>query len=113
MSKFYDDGTSKAWHPQRFRSYWAPKGRTPSSARAAEAQGFKLSLWLCCDYDLGVYGQLLSGQGAVGRKAGRQAAAGVNVVDGFEDQRSANRRRRKGATRRRASRRPSSRGSSI
>lgn len=55
MEKFYDQTTRKKWHPQRFPiPYWAPKG--PHTFLGALARkGFKLSLWLCCDYDLGVY----------------------------------------------------------
>jgi len=55
MEKFYDQSTQKKWHPQRFPiPYWAPKG--PHTFLGALARkGFKLSLWLCCDYDLGVY----------------------------------------------------------
>lgn len=87
MSKFYDDSTSKAWHPQRFPiPYWAPKG-PHTFLGALKRKGFKLSLWLCCDYDLGVYEeQLLSGRAPSGAKPAAKGA-GVNVVDGFEDQR--------------------------
>jgi len=55
MEKFYDQSTEKKWHPQRFPiPYWAPKG--PHTFIGALARkGFKLSLWLCCDYDLGNY----------------------------------------------------------
>jgi alpha-glucosidase (family GH31 glycosyl hydrolase) len=55
MSKNYDGSTAKDWHPQRFPiPKWAPKG--PHTFLGALARkGFKLSLWLCCDYDLAVY----------------------------------------------------------
>ncbi len=93
MSENYDDSTSKAWHPQRFPiPYWAP--RAAHLPRRAEAQGFKLSLWLCCDYDLGVYEeQLLSGRAPSGAKRAAKGA-GVNVVDGLKTIASANRRSR-------------------
>ena len=69
MSKNYDVTTAKAWHPQRFPiPYWAPKG-PHTFLGALERKGFKLSLWLCCDYDLGVYEEQ--------QLAGRQTAAGV------------------------------------
>ena len=63
MSKFYDFSTDKKWHPQRFYfPYWAPKGAHTFPAALAR-KGFKLSLWLCCDYDLGVYEeQCVTGQ---------------------------------------------------
>jgi len=63
MSKNYDQTTRKTWHPQRFPiPYWAPKG-PHTFIGALTRKGFKLSLWLCCDYDLGVYEeQLVAGQ---------------------------------------------------
>ncbi len=63
MSKFYDASTKKKWHPERFYfPYWAPKGAHTFPAALAR-KGFKLSLWLCCDYDLGVYEeQCVAGQ---------------------------------------------------
>lgn len=69
MEKFYDQSTQKKWHPQRFPiPYWAPKG--PHTFLGALARkGFKLSLWLCCDYDLGVYEEQCV--------AGRKPAAGA------------------------------------
>ena len=40
MSKHYDYSTDKKWDPGRFYlPYWLP-------------ENYKLSLWLCCDYDL-------------------------------------------------------------
>lgn len=53
MSKHYDNTTEKTWHPQRFViPPWIGK-RSPSSfIGGLERLGFKLSLWLCCDYDL-------------------------------------------------------------
>ncbi len=89
MSKNYDFTTDKAWHPQRFPiPYWAPKG--PHTFFGALARkGFKLSLWLCCDYDLGVFEeQQLAG--AEPAERGAQAAepgAVVDVQEGFVDQR--------------------------
>jgi alpha-glucosidase len=52
MEKHYDFSTEKKWHPERFYlPYWAPKG-PQTFLGAAERLGFKVSLWLCCDYDL-------------------------------------------------------------
>ncbi len=72
MEKFYDQSTQKKWHPQRFPiPYWAPKG--PHTFIGALARkGFKLSLWLCCDYDLGVYEE----QCVAGKKAEAAPEAG-------------------------------------
>ncbi len=52
MSKHYDYSVEKAWHPERFYiPPWAPKG-PQTFLGAADRLGFKMSLWLCCDYDL-------------------------------------------------------------
>jgi len=52
MEKHYDFSTEKKWHPERFYlPHWAPKG-PQTFLGAAERLGFKMSLWLCCDYDL-------------------------------------------------------------
>lgn len=52
MSKNYDFTVDKAWHPERFYiPHWSQKG--PHTFLSAAARlGFKMSLWLCCDYDL-------------------------------------------------------------
>jgi len=88
MSKNYDFTTAKAWHPQRFPiPSWVPKG-PHTFFGALQRKGFKLSLWLCCDYDLGVYEeqQLAGGKPATpGAKVG--AGPTVNVQEGFVDQR--------------------------
>jgi len=81
MSKNYDLTTQKTWHPQRFPiPYWAPKG--PHTFIGALARkGFKLSLWLCCDYDLGVYEeQLVAGRKAPSAAPENGAPGGVPEV---------------------------------
>jgi len=71
MSKHYDFTTEKKWHPQRFPfPYWAPKG-PHTFVGALKRKGFKLSLWLCCDYDLGVYEE----QCVTGQKSGAKTTA--------------------------------------
>lgn len=89
MSKNYDFTTDKAWHAERFPiPYWAPRG-PHTFFGALERKGFKLSLWLCCDYDLGVYEeQQLTGAAAAGH--GTRAGVSDSVIDvqeGFVDQR--------------------------
>ena len=89
MSKNYDGSTAKAWHPQRFPiPYWAPKG-PHTFFGALERKGFKLSLWLCCDYDLGVYEELQLAAAKAAPASGTKTAAGatVNVQEGFIDER--------------------------
>ena len=52
METYYDYTVDKKWHPERFYiPYWAPNG-PQTFLGAAERLGFKMSLWLCCDYDL-------------------------------------------------------------
>lgn len=52
MQKHYDYSTDKKWHPDRFYvPPWAPKG-PHTFISALERLGFKLSLWLCSDYDV-------------------------------------------------------------
>ena len=80
MSKNYDMTTQKKWHPERFPiPYWAPKG--PHTFLGALARkGFKLSLWLCCEYDLGVYEE----QCVTGSKP-RLATGKDNTPDGVPE----------------------------
>ncbi|MCE5217904.1 DUF5110 domain-containing protein [bacterium] len=52
MSRNYDYSVEKQWHPERFYTPpWSPHG-PHTFGGALERLGFKLSLWLCCDYDL-------------------------------------------------------------
>ncbi len=59
MSKNYDYSTEKDWHPERFYiPSWVRKpgdvsgGNDQTFMGAARRLGFKVSLWLCADYDL-------------------------------------------------------------
>ncbi len=55
MEKFYDFTVDKKWDPKRFYlPTWLPEN-TSSEATFfynLRKMGYKLSLWLCCDYDL-------------------------------------------------------------
>jgi len=52
MARHYDYSTKKTWHPERFYiPPWAPTG-PQNFTGALERLGFKLSLWLCSDYDV-------------------------------------------------------------
>ena len=106
MSKHYDFTPAKAWHPQRFPiPYWAPKG--PHTFFGALARkGFKLSLWLCCDYDLGVYEeQLLAGKRAT---PGVKTATGptINIQEGFIDERISGKTAKKADAKKKAPAKP-------
>ena len=61
MSRHYDTTTEKNWDPQRFYlPPWAPNA-PETFISAARRLGFRLSLWLCCDYDLSFYEESLLG----------------------------------------------------
>ncbi|MGI6653866.1 MAG: TIM-barrel domain-containing protein [Christensenellales bacterium] len=78
MSEHYDFSVDKKWHPERFYiPYWAPKG-DQTFFGALDRQGSKLSLWLCCDYDLSFEEERL----LRGRKAAQQAEQ--HNADDFE-----------------------------
>ena len=52
METWYDFTVDKKWHPDRFYiPYWSTIGPHTFSS-ALERMGYKLSLWMCCDYDL-------------------------------------------------------------
>ncbi len=52
METNYDLSTEKKWHPERFPiPFWSPKG-PHTFMGAMDRLQFKLSLWLCCEYDL-------------------------------------------------------------
>ena len=92
MDLHYDRTVWKRWHPKRFIfPYWNPTGSTtktpwgPGDAttfiQALGHMGFKLSLWLCCDYDLFRYEEeVVSGRA---KDIGRQVKEGEKVADGI------------------------------
>lgn len=87
MSKNYDNTIAKEWHPERFPiPYWAPKG-AHTFLGALKRKGFKLSLWLCCDYDLGVFEEEQLTHSQSNAASDGKPAATVNVLDGFADER--------------------------
>lgn len=76
MSTRYDYSTEKDWHPERFYvPHWFGGGLRPEMFSAAlHRMGFRLSLWLCCDYDLSFEeerraGTPIGGHGAKGAGA--------------------------------------------
>ena len=72
MEKFYDFSTRKRWNATRFFfPYWRPTG--PHTFVGAMGRiGMRLSLWLCCNYDLFRYEEELV--------AGKKIGAGANGV---------------------------------
>jgi len=88
MSTSYDFSIEKKWHADRFPiPYWAPKG-PHTFFGALDRKGFKLSLWLCCDYDLGVFEeQQLAAQAPSPPPTSNAAKGEVNIQQGFIDER--------------------------
>ncbi len=61
METNYDLSTEKKWHPERFPiPFWSPNGPHTFLGVAKRLQ-FKISLWLCCEYDLFWYEEKLLG----------------------------------------------------
>lgn len=56
MSKYYDDSLEKDWDSEKFYMPWWSDDRKifkdVTFIGALKRYGFKLSLWLCCDYDI-------------------------------------------------------------
>jgi len=60
MEKSYDFSTDKKWSEERFHiPFWLKNEKNGRFADALRTMGFKLSLWLCCDYDLSEYEEML------------------------------------------------------
>ena len=85
MKKFYDKSVYKEWNTQRFYfPYWAPMGGHTWIA-AMKRIGMKLSLWLCCDYDLFRYEEQCAA--GLAKKSGRQIEVPDNITETWEDDR--------------------------
>ncbi|RKN79002.1 TIM-barrel domain-containing protein [Paenibacillus ginsengarvi] len=60
MEKCYDYSVTKNWHSDRFAiPHWLPDGGPSTFFGALERLGFKLSLWLCADYDMSLHEERL------------------------------------------------------
>ncbi|GAA3411331.1 TIM-barrel domain-containing protein [Paenibacillus hodogayensis] len=82
MEKNYDYSTGKKWHPDRFYiPGWAPVGQQ-TFVGALERLGFKLSLWLCSDYDITYHEEKLAGERA--QASGNEQESGDYHPDDFE-----------------------------
>lgn len=83
MDKNYDYSVHKKWHPDRFYvPPWAPSG-PQTFIGALERLGFKLSLWLCCDYDVTYHEEKLASE-TDGKERQSEAADGDFHPDDFE-----------------------------
>jgi alpha-glucosidase len=68
MEKHYDFSTDKEWSKERFHIPIWLKGRNYGTFDAAlKNMNFKLSLWLCCDYDLSEYEEIQIHGGKFGK----------------------------------------------
>lgn len=79
MEYFYDYTTKKSWNSSRFGfpSWAGPERHGLTWIGALERMGFKLSLWLCIDYDLFVFEEACAaGLADVKSAMGAQAKAG-------------------------------------
>ncbi len=88
MSKHYDASTAKDWHPDRFYiPSWVRKpgdvsgGNDQTFMGAARRLGFKVSLWLCEEYDLSYEEERRAGNLSCGTPAGKAEA---RSADDFE-----------------------------
>ena len=85
MEKFYDSSTRKEWSKQRFKfPYWAPAGGH-TFVGALDRLGFKLSLWLCVDYDLFRYEEQCAAGEA--KKSGGLVDLPEGIAESWEDDR--------------------------
>ncbi len=85
MEKNYDESVNKAWHPERFYiPYYATVG--PHTFLGAVARlKFKLSLWLCCDYDITIFEERRLGNGQAEEKPTELNTGGYETAtDRFE-----------------------------
>lgn len=56
MEQHYDFTTKKKWSEKRFHiPFWLQPNGKGTFAGSLHRMGFRLSLWLCCDYDLSEY----------------------------------------------------------
>lgn len=66
MERHYDFSVDKQWSTERFHQpFWKPHEQPGGFCAALKNMGFRLSLWLCCDYDVSEYEeQILCGDDA-------------------------------------------------
>ncbi len=84
METAYDATTRKRWDARKFFfPYWNPAG-THTFVSAMDRVGMKLSLWLCCNYDLFKYEEdLLAGrEGPMTRKPDRKPCGYGDTING-------------------------------
>lgn len=88
METRYDFSVDKRWDPTRFHEpEWMPHQRQGGFTAALKNMGFKLSLWLCVDYDVTEYEETLLRQAACAATADEPEATAEPVVteDRYEE----------------------------
>ena len=77
METYYDFSVNKEWSKERFHQpVWMPHVRPGGFTAALNNMGFKLSLWLCCDYDVTEHEEQLLASGKGRAETEDPAAAG-------------------------------------
>ena len=62
MQTNYDFTVDKKWNETLFHEpFWLPHQAEGGFTHALHSMGFKMSLWLCCDYDVSEYEEHLLG----------------------------------------------------
>jgi len=87
MESLYDYSLDKKWSEERFHfPFWLPGQKPGGFPAALKHMGFKLSLWLCCDYDLSEFEEMQFGTD-MGTANGCRLEAGAprNDDDLFQD----------------------------
>jgi alpha-glucosidase (family GH31 glycosyl hydrolase) len=63
MEQHYDFSVNKEWSKERFHiPFWLERSSHSTFAAGLANMGFKLSLWLCCDYDVSEHEERLLGR---------------------------------------------------
>jgi len=79
MSKHYDFTTDKQWSEERFHiPFWLKGDHHATFTAGLHNMGFKLSLWLCCDYDFSDYEEILLGRRSAARETHASSPAFID-----------------------------------
>jgi len=86
MEYFYDFTTKKSWSPARFSFPAWTKSRAVSWIAALDRMNFKLSLWLCMNYDLFVFEEACAEGKAMPSAAKTEWVASDTMPDVWRDE---------------------------
>jgi alpha-glucosidase len=85
METYYDFSVNKKWSPERFHApEWLPHRKPGGFTAALYNMGFKLSLWLCMDYDVSEYEERLV-RGAEAMEATEARLDSLKAQDRYEE----------------------------